>query len=199
MDSPANINFIAGDIFEYLYDNRTTQVDTILCLGIYYHIMDHYHLLRLMAKLNPKTIIIDSGFLRSFRNCTLVSTENPQQHKNAIAAYEGQTEEVYAQVSLGLMIQMAWNCGYRVTPMIWNKSDVNDINSVRDYIVGRRFTLRLEKTSPISARENWKEAWLPALTALNPNFGGLLDRETHDRFVDQRVKVHDSLGEFTVL
>ena len=66
----------AGDMFDFLYDYKSEKFDTVLCLGIYYHVMDHSHLL-VDCRMRPETIIIDSGFVRSFRNTVHVQTEDP--------------------------------------------------------------------------------------------------------------------------
>ena len=194
-----------GDMYEFLHDlgdqvreGRAEGVDTVFCLGIYYHIMDHQGLLRAMAALDPQTIIIDSGFVRSFRNSVHVQCEDPGKHRNALAVYPGQKAEPVGFVSLGLMIQMAWNLAYSCAPVTWDPSTLEDRDCVHDYVVGRRYTLRLEKMA--SRRdEGWKERWRRPLAALDPKFAGLLDPATHDAVCDDRVRRPFNSMDFTVL
>lgn len=176
-----------GDMYAWLQSKATVEFDTVFCLGIFYHVMDHYMLMRLIADLHPKTIIIDSGFVRSFRNSVRIISENPNLYSNALSVHDGQSKEVVGVVSLGLMIQMAWNIGYNCRPVLWEASDIENKSCVHDYITGRRFTLRLDKIEG-NHDPDWKAHWKQALTALDPRFAGLLDKELHDELVDDTVK-----------
>jgi len=180
--------FMQGDIYDWLYVHRSERVDTVFCLGVYYHIMDHYHLLRSIARLKPSCILIDSGFVRSFKSLVHVQTENPNLELNALPAFEGQAGEIVGFVSLGLMNQMAWNCGYAVDPIIWDPAEVEHKNSVHDYLLGRRFTLRLTPQDLGGYDPRWQERWREALVRLNPRFEKLLDAQTAHLAEDGRVK-----------
>ena len=194
-----------GDMYEFLRDFRddvragkAEGVDTVFCLGIYYHVMDHQGLLRAMTALEPETVIIDSGFVRSFRNSVHVQCENPNLHLNALAVYPGQKAEPVGFVSLGLMIQMAWNVGYRCTPVTWDPATLEDRSCVQDYMAGLRYTLRLDR---MRGREDadWKERWRGPLAALNPKFTNLLDKDTHDGAVDTRVTQPFKSMDFSIM
>jgi len=187
-----------GDMYDFLYDHREDSFDTLLCLGIYYHVMDHSHFLRLMTRMQPETIIIDSGFVRSFRNTVHVQIEDPDLHLNALSVYEGQKHEPVGFISLGLMIQMAWNQGYNCRPVVWNPTDIENRPSVQDYMMGRRFTLRLDKVSDHYDSE-WVNYWRPALEAIQPRFGELFDRETHDAQSDDRARRPIENSQITVI
>jgi SAM-dependent methyltransferase len=180
--------FMKGDIYDWLYAHRSERVDTVFCLGVYYHIMDHYHLLRSIARLKPSCILIDSGFVRSFKSLVHVQTENPNLELNALPAFEGQAGEIVGFVSLGLMNQMAWNCGYVVDPIIWDPAEVEHKRSVHDYLLGRRFTLRLTPQENLGGYDQrWQERWREALVRLNPKFEKLLDPQTAHLAEDGRV------------
>jgi SAM-dependent methyltransferase len=168
--------FLTGDMYDWLYENRNERFDTVFCLGVYYHVMDHYHLLKLIARLQPNCIIIDSGFVRSFELAVHVQTEKTRLKKNALPAFEGQVRELVGLVSLGMMNQMAWNCRYVVEPIIWDPQDVANRQSVKDYMAARRYTLRLlSEPNLLGSDEKWQDRWRPALRALNPKFEQLLD------------------------
>lgn len=179
--------FEVGDIFDWLHDRAPEPVDTVLCLGVFYHIMDHHRLMSLMSRTGCQTIIIDSGFVRSFRNSVHVQLEDPSAHRNALPKFAGQKAEFAGFVSLGLMIQMAWNLGFNCRPVVWAPSEIERKNAVQDYIVGRRYTLRLERTG-MHADPNWRDYWLPALVALSPKFEALFVEKTHDLVADDRVR-----------
>jgi len=191
-------NAATGDLFDFLYEARPGDFDTVLCLGIYYHVMDHYHLLKLMTRLEPEVVLIDSGFVRSFRNSVHVQMEDPSKHLNALEVFENQSAEPVGFVSLGLMLQMAWNVGYSCRPVIWDPSEIGHPDDVHDYLLGRRFTLRLNRMSG-HHDPDWQEYWRPALAALKPDFVGLLDRSTHDAQMDARVRQAIKNTEFSVI
>lgn len=190
--------FHVADMFDWLQDVRPGSVDTVLCLGIFYHIMDHYRLLTLMARTGATTIIVDSGFVRSFRNSVHVQLEDPAAHSNALARYEGQKAELAGFVSLGLMIQMAWNLGFTCRPVVWTPGEIANRDAVHDYLAGLRYTLRLERTGA-HADPDWQVYWKRGLCALNPRFGALLDTSTHDSVVDTRVRRPFESMQFSVL
>lgn len=119
-----------GDMYDFLYGFKDSlKIDTVLLLGVYYHVMDHYHLLKSIARIKPHSIIIDSGFVRSFRNSIHVQFEDPRKHLNTLSVFNEQASEPVGFVSLGFMIQMAWNLGYRCRPVVWDPN-ILTINSV---------------------------------------------------------------------
>ena len=178
--------FETGDMFDWLHDHRAEPVDTILCLGVFYHIMDHYRLLDLMARTSARTVIIDSAFVRSMRAAVWVTTENPNLHSSALPRFEGQTQEFAGFVSLGLVIAMAWKVGFSCRPVVWRPNEVARPDAVPDYLDGERMTLRLERMEGRMDGE-WRAHWRRALHALDPRFAGLLATSTHDAVCDRRA------------
>jgi SAM-dependent methyltransferase len=198
LGAPGRYQFEVGDIYDWLHDRSPEPVDTVLCLGVFYHIMDHHRLMSLMARTGCQTIVIDSGFVRSFRNSVHVQMEDPAAHRNALPKFAGQAAEFAGFVSLGLMIQMAWNLGFNCRPVLWDPAAINDKISVQDYLMGRRFTVRLERTGRHSDPE-WQDHWRPAMVAVNPKFGALFDRATHDHATDDRVRRPLQNTQFSVM
>ena len=187
-----------GDMFDFLAQPDAGGFDTILCLGVFYHVMDHARLLRLMTRQQPQAILIDSGFLRSFRAQVHVQFEDPDDPLNALPAYAGQPMEPVGTISLGLMLQLAWNNGYRCRPMIWDPAEVADRGAVQDYMSGRRYTLRLDRITG-HADPDWQAPWRDALTRLQPKFADLFDPERHDRVTDARARGGQKQAPFSVL
>ncbi|WP_426036975.1 class I SAM-dependent methyltransferase [Cypionkella sp. TWP1-2-1b2] len=186
-----------GDMYDFLYETRNQHFDTVLCLGIYYHVMDHYHFLKQIARHSPTTIIIDSGFVRSFRSSVHVQYEDPSLHLNALSVFAGQKNEPVGFVSLGLMIQMAWNLGYNCRPILWDPNDVTHKSSVQDYMSGRRFTVRLDKIDG-NYDADWRDYWASALIAVDKKFALLMNKETHDQATDTRAQGRVETAVFTI-
>lgn len=57
---PAKLSLKTSDIFDYLPTCLPGQFDTILCFGFFYHTMRQMELLQQIARLRPKSIIIDT-------------------------------------------------------------------------------------------------------------------------------------------
>ncbi len=62
----ARVDLRCQDIFEAIRSDIANGVtyDVIAVFGVFYHIMDHFGLLRLLRDLDPKLIIIDSEFIQ---------------------------------------------------------------------------------------------------------------------------------------
>ena len=188
-----------GDMYDFLYERKDDlKVDTVFLLGVYYHVMDHYHLLKSIARLKPQTILIDSGFVRSFRNSIHIQFEDPRKHLNALTVFKGQTSEPVGFISLGLMIQLAWNLGYNCRPVVWDPKEIDDKPCVQDYLMGRRLTVRLDFTGA-HYDPGWKEYWQRALVTIKPDFIKLFNQTTHDQAMDVRAKTPNEHQVFTIL
>lgn len=57
--SPDRYRFKQGDVFEVLRA-EDFDVDVILCLGFFYHIIQHVELVKLFAETNAETVILDT-------------------------------------------------------------------------------------------------------------------------------------------
>lgn len=146
---------ICGDVFEILAQMAATQrraFDTILCLGIIYHVMDHYRLLSLMTDLEPNAIIIDGGLIDSDRLFVEVIKEPADSNLNAIP--DGSTDQysLAGFVSAGLMSEFVTRLGWNIFQLQWERSDVESIEGIEDYLARgegkrRRYTFVLTRRS----------------------------------------------------
>jgi SAM-dependent methyltransferase len=150
--------FSQGDIFDYLEKLKQTEVnrlDTILCLGIIYHINEHFRLLQLMAALKPGAIILDGALVCSDEPKI---TFKPEATASKLNAIPGETQSDYALVgtmSRGLLNQWCRLNGWSLTYIPWRREDIADAAGLRDYLVATerpraRFTCVL---TPASADE----------------------------------------------
>lgn len=90
------VTMVQDDIFDGLEKlvARGESFDVIGILGIFYHIMDHFRLLRLAAALRPKLMIVDSEFAARPGAVILMSRERTDKDLNAIPQIAGQTRAV---------------------------------------------------------------------------------------------------------
>ena len=144
--------FVNADVFEGIFNLpsiSTSAFDTVLCLGIYYHIMDHYRMMQLMTGLNPNAIIMDSGFINSDLYEIKLEFEDTAEIANAIPERPGQTKRIVGIPSLGALKAMAESCGYTSKIIEWRKDEVGDLEVVKDYFnygsgKRNRYTIVLE-------------------------------------------------------
>lgn len=144
--------FACGDIFEMRDIVRSScgleRFDTIFCLGVFYHISDHYRLLRLMAGFRPDTIILDGSFLKTDEMMVRFRLEDPEDHSMAIREVGGSDKSVAGVASFGFLKTAARLNGYEVTNIPWKRSGTTYPDAVEDYFDdpnknSRRLTLKL--------------------------------------------------------
>jgi len=146
-------HFICADIFDalaHLNETRKYKFDTILCLGIFYHIMDHFRLFKLIAGLNPKTIILDTGLLLTSELTIRAYKENTESPFNALPGGEKNNEAIVGIISRGLLQEFAAHFHYDVQYMNWDIKDAKNLDNLNDYFQkgeDRRFTIALTKRS----------------------------------------------------
>jgi hypothetical protein len=141
--------FLAGDIFEVMpqLQKQGEKFDIVLCLGIFYHVMDHYRLVKLMCGFNPRMIILDSGLINDDKPYIQLRTERTDEFLNAAA---GERESVVGFVSTGGVRMMARSLGYGVRFLDWIPSQFADHANLHDYFregpdKSRRFSAVLQR------------------------------------------------------
>jgi hypothetical protein len=132
-----------GDVFAELpkLAAEKRMFDTILCLGLFYHVYDHYALLKLMHALGPQIIVIDSLFTDTEWGVTRVHFYQTFHPNNAIADVQGQEFSPVGDPSTGLLRAMAGTLGYAVDYKDWSGTKSNE--GITDYLERRRFTALL--------------------------------------------------------
>jgi hypothetical protein len=150
--------FRQGDIFDYLEEIRRTHVgrfDTILCLGIFYHIAEHFRLLQLMTGLQPSAIILDTALINTPEPKITFQPEATESKLNAIPGDAEDECALVGTMSRGLLKQWCDLNGWQVTYIPWRRQDISDTASLHDYLAAgqqerARFTCLL---TPMSADE----------------------------------------------
>ncbi|QQA44049.1 class I SAM-dependent methyltransferase [Pelagovum pacificum] len=117
----AHVSLRTGDIFDGMEDlvKAGETFDVVGVLGIFYHIMDHFRLLRLASLLKPKLIIIDSEFSLRPGPLIMLSRERTAKDLNAIEQVEGQETAVIGIPSRAATEVMADVLGYSCEWLDW--------------------------------------------------------------------------------
>jgi len=149
---PSRFKFVCGDIFNLptiLQAEGRTQFDTVFCLGIFYHITDHYRLIRLMRGVNPAAIILDTSLINDEQPIVKFKIENTRDRSMTIP--EGPQHDAMAgRASIGFLKKAAQLSGYDVAFVPWKADETEYPDPVKDYFYdskeSRRYTIRLTAT-----------------------------------------------------
>ena len=115
------VSLVQGDVYEAIpqlvAEGRTFDVVTVY--GLFYHLMDHYGLLKLIKQLGPRLIIIDSDLLISPDPLVRMVLEDPTKSLNSIEHEPGQEQAPVGFPSRAAIELMALSLGYDVTWADW--------------------------------------------------------------------------------
>ena len=140
-----NHDFIIGNAFDVMPGlvEKNQTFDVILNLGFYYHIYDHYGMLKLMDALQPKIIVIDSEIDDLDEPVVRIRKEKTWEPNNAIPEKEGQRFSAVGNPSRGTINMIAECFDYKVTWCDW--TGLVDTTDCDDYVKRQRFTCILQK------------------------------------------------------
>ena len=146
----SRVRFVEGDLFEELEHMVETgaRFDVVAVYGIFYHVMDHYRLLRLIARLQPELVIIDSEWMIHDAPLIRVVLEDTRKILNAIP---GGTDQVMAPKGVPTrkaLEVMTTGLGYRTEWVDWECLPQRERAGLSDYFrtppsVNRRGTCAL--------------------------------------------------------
>lgn len=136
------ISFVEADALAGLRALPDRSCDTVLCLGFFYHTMDHAALLTEMARVARRAWIFDTAVCRSDAPVILVQRVDAMAEWNAVpmgavagTALEGRP----SRPALDLLIGQ-----YGFTPeyLNWHDGTMTSWQGVEDYATGDRVTVR---------------------------------------------------------
>lgn len=147
-------DFIVGDIFDVMPELRKQgqSFDVVLCLGIFYHVMDHFRLMRLIRDFNPRLVILDTALIDHEKPYISLDTERNDAFLNAIASSDHEKESVVGVVSKGGLRMICKALGFDVEFLSWNPTDFPNHAALTDYFQEgrdkrRRFSVVLRNSA----------------------------------------------------
>lgn len=110
-----------NDLFKELESEvrKGETYDVVSVFGIFYHIMDHFRLLRLVRELKPGLVIVDSEFMDRSWPMIQMHRESTGNTLNAAAQFEGQEYTMVGYPSFKALDSMADVLGYDVAWLDW--------------------------------------------------------------------------------
>ncbi|QGX98284.1 class I SAM-dependent methyltransferase [Roseovarius faecimaris] len=112
-----NISLRQGDLFEALetLTAHGENFDVVALYGIFYHVMDHFRLLKLIRALGPRIIIVDSEFIMNDNAMIQILKEETSNPLNATSDTDGIAHTVVGVPSRKATEFMAEALGYETT------------------------------------------------------------------------------------
>jgi len=131
----ARVTLREGDIFDGLEAALAAgeRYDVIGVLGIFYHIMDHFRLLRLVHALGPRLVIVDGDFTQANNAMIQLLRESVENPLNAIAQIDGQERALIGIPSMKAMEMMADALDYSCDWLDWNHVPAEERGPLADY------------------------------------------------------------------
>lgn len=139
-DLRARVSLIEGDIFaalEHMAGEGWT-FDVVAVFGIFYHVMDHFRLLRLIRACQPALILIDGEFMLARSPIIRLIREKTSNPVNAAPQIEGQERAIKGVPSFAAMEAMADALDYSLT---WGDATIfeADRDGVADYFRDQKY------------------------------------------------------------
>jgi len=115
------VRLVHGDVFDvlpaFVADGR--RFDVVALYGFLYHVTDHYGLLKLIQRLGPRLVIVDSEFAVTTEPVVRIVREKTDNRLNAVAQVPGQTRAPVGIPSKKAFEVMAESLGYGVEWADW--------------------------------------------------------------------------------
>jgi hypothetical protein len=108
------------------------RVDVVAIFGVYYHIMDHHYLLRLVHQLQPNLIIVDSDFMMHPWPYIAMMNESAEKDLHGLAAVAGNLALVGVP-SRKAMEKIAESLSYELQWLDWERLPPAERVGIGDY------------------------------------------------------------------
>ncbi|HXW23543.1 MAG TPA: methyltransferase domain-containing protein [Xanthobacteraceae bacterium] len=156
----SSYDFSTGDAIATLRMTKDGSIDLLLCLGFFYHTMEHMRLLLEAGRIGIEYLIIDTSISAAEEPVVALHFEPVADSRNSIdyGATGNPIALVGAPSKSGLLAMLDY-AGYRAEFFDWRNNRVDDWADLPDYAAHLRVTVRAQRqaTAPQTARAdaNW--------------------------------------------
>jgi ubiquinone/menaquinone biosynthesis C-methylase UbiE len=138
------VEFMQGDVMVELEPLEIGRFDTVFCFGFFYHTLDHMHLLREIARLKPKNLVIDTAISTRPGSIVEVLEELTEDEGNAAVGDPADPARAVrgkpSRAALELMLKAAGFSGLRYYD--WRNAGIKRWDDLKAYYLGARISLR---------------------------------------------------------
>ena len=132
----ARVRLAEGDLHDHtrMLARSGARFDIVSVHGIFYHVMDHFGLLRDIALLQPRLVVVDGEFMLRDAPMIMLTRERTDNPLNAAPQLPGQKMAVKGVPSRLAMETMADVLGYGCEWLDWEAAvPVGQRSQIRDY------------------------------------------------------------------
>lgn len=134
---------INADAMEVLRRMEAGSIDILMCLGFFYHTMEHMRLLLEAKRIGVEYVIIDTAISSATEPIIALTFESVEDTRNAIDYGQTGSEKVLVgSPSRSGLIAMLDYAGYEAEFFDWQHSGFDDWVDMPDYAANLRVTVR---------------------------------------------------------
>ena len=146
-------DFVTGDAIEALRALKPASIDVVMCLGFFYHTLEHMRLLLEARRLGAEYIIIDTSISAAKEPIVALAFESTEDTRNAVDyGLTGNDKALVGAPSRSGLLAMLDYAGYQAVFFDWQDNAVGDWTDLPDYAAHLRVTVRAQRrTTPPQA------------------------------------------------
>jgi len=144
-------DFVTGDAVEALRSFKAASVDLVMCLGFFYHTLEHMRLLLEVRRLGAECLIIDTSISPAEEPIVALAFESTEDTRNSVDyGLTGNNKVLIGAPSRSGLVAMLNYAGYQADFFDWQNNAVGDWTDLPDYAAHLRVTVRARrrKTAP---------------------------------------------------
>lgn len=138
--SADRFNFVQGDVFEAIDSIPPDTIDTVCCFGFFYHTLEHMVLLRKIAALRPRHVIIDTNVDYRREPLIRVTVEEVEAEADAVAI-PGLVQVLAGTPTRAALERMMASLGWSWNYYDWLNAGIKCWNEIADYHDEARITV----------------------------------------------------------
>ena len=141
--------FITADAIEASRSIEARSIDVILCLGFFYHTLEHMRLLLEARRLGAEYVIVDTAISPSSEPIIALAFEAVDDTRNSVDyGWTGTGKALIGAPSKSGLVAMLEYAGYNVEFFDWQNNKVDDWTDLPDYAQHLRVTVRARLRQP---------------------------------------------------
>jgi ubiquinone/menaquinone biosynthesis C-methylase UbiE len=144
--SADSYDFVTGDAVEALRALKPASIDVVMCLGFFYHTLEHMRLLLEARRLGAEYIIIDTSISPAKEPIVALAFESTEDTRNAVDyGLTGNNKALVGVPSRSGLLAMLDYAGYQADFFDWQNNAVGDWTDLPDYAAHLRVTVRAQR------------------------------------------------------
>jgi SAM-dependent methyltransferase len=139
-------DFVTRDAVAALHALKSASVDVVMCLGFFYHTLEHMRLLLEARRLGAEYIIIDTSISAAKEPIVALAFESTEDTRNAVDyGLTGNDKALVGAPSRSGLLAMLDYAGYQAEFFDWQNNAVRDWTDLPDYAAHLRVTVRAQR------------------------------------------------------